>query len=234
MPSNDSVRILLAGRTGVYRTLQNALGNEPSTEMLEQFCSKEAQSVFLLFDTSGETYRRALEALFVASAEILAGEKEAMDRMEGRFTRLFVGPAGLEGNPWEAFHLSKEKTIKQVLTLEVRKAYVAQGLIPSAYPAVSDDHIAIELDFLAKLALRAEDAWAAGDIEKCSGALIASQDFINEHLMKWVPKFTAALFAAKHGAAFYQETAAVLQAFLPIDLESIDELRGALPDALKG
>lgn len=225
MSEMDTVRIVLSARAGVYRALQNVLGNEPSTEMLEQLSGDAARSVFLLFDAGQGAYAQAAERLFAASAECLSGGEEGLSSLEGRFTRLFVGPGGTEGNPWESFYLNTDKTIRQGVTLEVRRDYVAQGFIPRAYPCVSDDHIAIELDFLAKLAERAETAWAAEDTAKALEALEASEAFLREHLAQWAGLFALALGGAKHGAAFYQEAAEVLEAFIPIDLEALADIQ---------
>jgi TorA maturation chaperone TorD len=228
MSDRDNVRVLLSARAGVYRTLQNALGNEPSMEMLEQLSGDGVQSVFLLFDTGQGAYRQAITKLFSVSQEYCAGGIEALSTLEDRFTRLFVGPGGTEGNPWESFYLNSDRAIRQGVTLEVRKAYVAQGFIPQAYPRVSDDHIAIELNFLAKLAQRAEEAWADDDPTKALEALGASEAFLHGHLMKWANSFSGALSKAKHGASFYQETAEVLEAFMPLDLEALADLRNAI------
>ncbi len=230
MSDMDNVRILLAARAGVYRALQNALGNEPSIEMLEQLSSDDVKEVFLLFDSGQENYKQTVENLFAVSAEYVHGGESAITALEGRFTRLFVGPGGTEGNPWESFYLNTDKTIRHGVTLEVRKNYVVQGLIPQAYPTVSDDHIAIELDFLAKLAGRAEEAWMDGDIATTYNNLKASEDFLCEHLAKWVDLFCAALGSAKHGASFYLETAKVLEAFTIIDLEVLCDIQDAIQE----
>jgi TorA maturation chaperone TorD len=227
MLSDDNISILLAGRTGVYRTLQNILGNEPSKEMLEQLSAKATQSVFLLFDNEEDGFKPLLETLFSAAEECLNHGSEALDRLESGFTRLFVGPGAVEAPPWESFYVRGEKAIKQRTSLEVRKAYVAQGLIPAAYPSVADDHIAIELDFLTRLAQRASDAYAINDVPATLLAVDASEMFLREHLLKWVSAFASAVANARH-ASFYQETAAVLEAFLPIDLEALADLQNAL------
>ncbi|MDR1183202.1 MAG: molecular chaperone TorD family protein [Coriobacteriales bacterium] len=196
--------------------------------MLEQLTGTAAPSVFLLFDTGQEGYREAVESLFAVSAQYFEGGEEALTALEGRFTRLFVGPGGTEGNPWESFYLNTDKAIRQGVTLEVRKDYVAQGFIPQAYPSISDDHLAIELDFLAKLAKRAEEAWVDNNATKTLDALEASEAFLCEHLMKWVGLFSTALSKAKHGASFYQEVSKVLEAFIPIDLELLTDIRNAI------
>jgi TorA maturation chaperone TorD len=94
---------------------------------------------------------------------------------------LFVGPGRVEANPWESTYVSSDNTIFQKVTLEVRKAFVSQELLPAAYPNVADDHIALELDFMAALAGRADDAYRAADCQKFRTALEASRDFLDKH-----------------------------------------------------
>lgn len=230
MSNKENIQVLLAARAGVYRTLQNVLGNEPSREMLEQLLGDATGHVFLLFDTGEDAYRQAVERLLAVCREHYEGGEEALSTLEGRFTRLFVGPGGTEGNPWESFYRNTDKAIRQGVTLEVRKAYVAEGFIPRAYPSVSDDHIAIELDFLAKLAERAEQAWTEDDAAQTLSVLEASERFQREHLLQWVSQFSSALAKAKHGASLYQEAAGVVEAFLPLDLEALSEIRGVLAE----
>ena len=228
MSNIDSVWVLLSARAGVYRILQNVLGNEPSTELLEQLSGTDTQNVFLLFDTGQDSYLQSAKSFFAVSAEYLAGGEDALSTLGGRFTRLFVGPGGTEGTPWESFFLNQDKMLRQGVTLEVRKAYVSQGLIPRAYPSVSDDHIAIELDFLTKLAERAEKTLREGDAAQTLEALEASEVFLREHLIKWIHLFTSSLSQAKHGASFYLEAAQVLERFIPIDREAIAEIKKTL------
>ena len=225
MPTIDSTQIILSARAGVYRTLQNVFGNEPTTDMLEQITGSAVKSVLSFFDNDMDVYRESIDRLFASAEECLKGGSEALSKLEGRFTRLFVGPGGTEGIPWESYYLSTDKMLFQKEALEVRKAYIEQKLIPRSYPNVSDDHIAIELDFLAKLAERAEGAWNAGDAAETLKGLTASEEFLRDHLAKWVGPFRHALGKAKHGAAFYYEAAFALESFIPIDLDVIAEIR---------
>jgi TorA maturation chaperone TorD len=229
MSNTDAIRVLLAGRSSMYRLCQIVLGNEPSKEMLEQLVSDSAQQVFLLFDDGQEEFLKATQTLRVKSTEFLNGGEGALDKLIDAFTGLFVGPGMPEAPPWESYYLNTHHTLFEKTTLEVRIAYVDQGLLPAAYPHVADDHIGIELDFLARLAERAEASYEKGDTTAVKGALSASKAFIKEHLAKWVPDFMAMLAKTKH-SDLYLETATLLVSFLSVDLEALNELQIALEE----
>jgi TorA maturation chaperone TorD len=226
-PTENSVSILLAGRAGVYRILQNLLGNEPSEETLQQLKSAATHDVLSLFATEEGEYKQALDALLAEAAVCCSGGIEAIERLSSGFTALFVGPGKVEADPWESFYLSRDNTLFQSITLEVRKAYVAQGLLPQAYPNVADDHVALELDFMARLAERLESAFESNDSHKAGEYLFASESFIHEHLTRWIPAFAEVIRKARH-SYFYHEAGAVLAAFLPIDLQVLGEIQEVL------
>jgi TorA maturation chaperone TorD len=225
-PVENSVSILLAGRAGVYRILQNILGNEPSEETLSQLEDTAARDVLSLFATEGE-YGQILDALFTESAIRRLDGPDAIERLNNEFTALFVGPGKVEADPWESFYLSRDNTLFQSITLEVRKAYVAQGFIPQRYPNVADDHVALELDFMTRLAERLASAFETHDSRATADYRFASESFIREHLINWVPAFANALRKAKH-ARFYHKAGDLLEAFLPIDLRALSEIQEVL------
>jgi len=100
-------------------------------------------------------------------------------------------------------------------TLEVRNFYRSQGFIPAEYPHVADDHLAIELDFMAQLALRMLEAAQANDEEVYKNSLVASREFLDEHLLKWVPQYVVDL--QEEQAVFYPLVVRALQLFLQKD-----------------
>jgi TorA maturation chaperone TorD len=225
MTTNESIEVFFAARAAIYRILQNLLGNEPSIEALKQLVSPTSRELFFLFVSDGDDLHVAFDALLIATEHGLKDKVVFIDKLSDSFTHLFVGPGKMEADPWESLHLNKENILFQYSTLEVRKAYVAQGLIPQSYPHVADDHIALELDFMAQLAKRLLKAHEAGDYERVQMALAASKDFLDAHLLVWVPSFVDRLLHARH-AEFYSKVGAVLAAFLPLDREVIDEIEG--------
>lgn len=229
MPGTDAVHVLLAGRAGVYRILQNIMGNEPRAEMLVELSDGSAQEVFRVFAEGHGEYVRSTQALITRAQELASGGAEALDKIDSGFTRLFVGPDTPEATPWESYFLGGERTLFGKITLEVRHAYRQQRLLPAGYPNAADDHIAIELDFLARLAERAEASYVDGESSATVESLAASKKFLQEHTTKWVHLLASKIRESKY-SDFYSEAVAVLVAFLDIELEAIDELCDALSE----
>lgn len=113
---------------------------------------------------------------------MIAGAAAAPDQraLAADYQQLFVGPGHLPAPPWESVYRTEERLVFDWPTLLVREAYGEMGLrLPE--PAEPDDHIGLELLFMAVLAERE----AAGD-----AAAAAAQDaFLREHLLAWAPTF---------------------------------------------
>jgi TorA maturation chaperone TorD len=223
MAVDESIRILLAGRAGAYRIFQNLLGNEPTTGMLEQLLSPASQEVLGLFAVDDGEYQSALDGLFLETNHYLYGTDNSTSQIEDNFTRLFVGPGKVEVSPWESMYTTNETVLFQPATLEVRKAYVASGFIPQAYPHVADDHIALELDFMAQLAAKLSERYESGDVETALLVLGSSYGFLNSHLLLFAANFAAALSRAKHGF-WYRKVGRALAVFLTIDAQALGEI----------
>ena len=171
-------------RQALYGALYGVFANEPSAELLASLEGTELQT--LVDALMGERGAKPLAALAEAAARAQGAGEASVDRLEGAYNRLFVGPAKPEAGPWESLHRGKEGTLFCQTTLDVRRCYVEQGLIPQSYPYVADDHVALEIDFVRRLGERARDAWAAGDRDAAAGALAASREFLSDHLGVWV------------------------------------------------
>ncbi len=224
MKTNENITVLLAARAAAYRILQNIFGNEPNMEGLNSLNSQASRDVLGLV---AEGENPSAPSLFLAVERCLQGKEEQLDQLKVSFTRLFVGPGNMEAPPWESLYLSKESSLFQASTLEVRKAYVAQGFIAQSYPNVADDHIGLELDFMARLAEKAAESFSAGDTVVTKEYLIASASFLDQHLLVWIPLFVAVLTKADH-ADFYREAGAVLEELLSVDQRSIQEVLSAI------
>jgi TorA maturation chaperone TorD len=227
MSANESVAVLLAGRAAVYRVVQNLLGNEPNKETLRQIIDQDTQKVLTLFSQGSDEYQQALRSLFSILEENLKDEPAFLNQLENNFTRLFVGPGKVEADPWESVYLRKDAALFQPSTLEVRKAYVTQGFIPQQYPNVADDHIALELDFMTRVAEEADAAFATDNNIATQKYLNASRDFLTQHLLVWAPSFAKTLREAQH-SYFYRNVGNLLEAFLPLDLQALEEILATL------
>ncbi len=127
-----------------------------------------------------------------AGLALLAAYCERWDRAQlgaltWDFNRLFVGPGEMLAPPWESVHRSKTKLTFQEPTLQVRALYEAFGVQAPALHREPDDHLALELAFLATLSERAVEAGERGNGEQLEGCLRAQQAFLRDHLLAWAP-----------------------------------------------
>ncbi len=116
-----------------------------------------------------------------AGLAVLARSTEDETLVKRDYNRLFVGPDRLKAAPWESVHRSEEKLLFEEETLQVRAAYREFGLAAPRLNQEPDDHIGLELEFLATLATRALD-----DPELSGRYLAAIEEFLSDHLLQWV------------------------------------------------
>lgn len=108
---------------------------------------------------------------------------EELENLIWEYTRLFIGPYKLPCPPWESVYTSAKKLMMQEAYDEVRSFYMRAGLTIEDF-GIMPDHIGVELHFLAVLLQTAKS-----NPEKETFYRNLTQDFIAEHIMKWVPQF---------------------------------------------
>lgn len=101
------------------------------------------------------------------------------------YTRLFLGPYRLPCPPWESVYASPKKLLMQE-AYDTVKAMYAQAGVEVGDPNVLADHVGAELNFQAILLERADRAAADEQTYRQR-----AEQFRNEHLRNWIPRFTA-------------------------------------------
>ena len=143
------------------------------------------------------------------------------EALKDEYTRLFIGPGSLQAPPWESAYVSKEKLLFTTDTQAVRNYYRGAGLMCEAYPHVADDHIALELDFLRALGESEIEYRGAGDERMFWKAIQYQQDFLRDHLLKWVGLYEKALAAAAPTSP-YAACVAALVLFVEMDYKKLE------------
>lgn len=206
---------LWAARLVLYALFQKAFGAEPDDvlfDLVKGEVASEACDVFAaeLDEEEGRMFRAAFDRLRVDAATAWTRSPEGV---RADYTRLFVGPAALPAPPWESVH--RQGALFQTSTLEVRRAYAAQGLAAEGSPRVADDHLAMELDFMRTLCSRALASLRSGDVQCAERCIEAQRTFLDEHLLVWTGSFAAAL--AREEASVYAGSGTLLALFVQLD-----------------
>lgn len=216
MDEHEALAMLLRSRGLMYAMLSRCFGNAPDEAMLDILSSPEFDQICSVLDDEEGT-------LSLLRAEVEAeGAKLGLDECRREYTACFIGPKTLV-SPWESVYITGEELIFQPCTLSVREAYRSEGFEASNGAHEPDDHIATEVDFLAKLAERASEEFADDESEIALSTLEASNAFLNEHLGVWIGAFSNALESAELDGSFYWRIARFAVAFIDNDKALLEE-----------
>ena len=215
----EACELLLVNRNVLYQLLYKAFAREPDDDFLDLLTSEYTGGGFALL--GGEVLEEV--PAFLQKLQSERSEEGMLDRIREEYTRLFIGPLEMEAPPWESVYTGEEGMLFQESTLKVRECYRRFGLLPEAYPRVADDSLALELGFMAELAKRSAEASENADAAERNRNLRGSLDFLNEHLLIWVPQLLERMAGTKTDW-LYPRLVRVLDSFLKKDRETLIDL----------
>jgi len=159
---------------------------------------------------------------------------QAYKSLAYEYADIFLNAGENPAFPYESIYESRDPLVMRESVFSVRRAYRKGGVHKSSDYKDLDDHIAVELEFLAYLITQGEkDPKRAADFQK------QQVDFLRDHLMGWVIEFCAVLSNSAQ-SAFYQGLAELTMSFLfhermlAFDLEAGKPSNEALVTAFKG
>jgi TorA maturation chaperone TorD len=146
---------------------------------------------------------------------------------------LLLGMSANPVSPFESVYTSENHLMMQEARDKAVAAYRAAGFEKSDDYHMPEDHISLELDFVAGLGNRAADAIQgaqAGLIADTDAAFAEAElamnqqiDFLKKHLLVWAPRF-GELLESRATTAFYRGVAQMLLTYLESEAAYIDEL----------
>lgn len=219
MSSSDDERHGRAALCGaaVFRALALGFG-EPGERLVE---------ALRMGDLAAEL-REAVEDLGVGGGCAAAQEVEecavavpadaTLQELRVEYARLFTGPGRPAVACYESEYLEQPRAdgrgrLGGSVAAAVEAAYLQEGVATAAGRREPPDFVAVELEFLFNLSNREADVWAAGDAAEACRLRSASERFLNEHALRWMPAFAGAVRAeSRH--PFYAALSGVLGCFL--------------------
>lgn len=210
-PADEHLAVLMADRASlgatldrfaaVFTALAGLLGAAPDAELVDRVRKVDQLAQWPVTDDGESLHGRTL---LEESAQ--AHEDATVVRRD--YNRLFFGPDRMIAPPYESVHRSEEHLVFERETMLVRAAYAEFGLAAPRLNKEPDDHIGLELSFLATLCVRGMDALDDGDDAELAHLLRGIRLFLADHLLVWAPE---CLTQAAEGATthFYQGVAAL-------------------------
>jgi TorA maturation chaperone TorD len=156
-----------------FRLLGLLLNSEPSAEILDKLADGMFDEVF---------YARDNEKVIKGHDEIRTwlnseSKERLLDEARADYMKLLVGVGKVLAPPWGSVYLNTDRLLFTEDTLKVRQFYERHGMKVVKKYKEPDDHIGIELEFLAHLCER--------------GKKDAALDFAEEFISPWVFQWNA-------------------------------------------
>lgn len=202
---NDATTMIenLHGRASWYRLLAGVFAEEPQAAFIRELRS--------------EVCLASLAELGVNFGDdFLAVPEEALlEELAAEYTMLFVAPGGFP--PMESVRL--QGGLQQSAINEARDAYAAEGFVmQSGRFAAFDDHLAVEMQFVAALLQRQAEELESDNADELQRLEKSIKRFWSKHLGRWVRGY-AGLVEEAAAHSFYREMARLLDAFAAAELE---------------
>lgn len=168
-------------RANVYKLLSLLYHDEVSKELMAKLADREF--VKRLRAAASECRFSDLGKGLLKMARYLSRRHVDLYReLSYEYADLFLNAGPNPVLPYESAHATAEPVVMQASVFDVRAAYRKAGVHKSENYKELDDYIAVELEFVRYL------------LEKDDGQ--AAADYLNAHLLNWMPNFHAAFYTA--------------------------------------
>jgi putative dimethyl sulfoxide reductase chaperone len=149
-------------------------------------------------------------------------------QLDIEYAGLFLGVWQLPPHPSESAYSGNEHLIMQKARDEVLMMYRSIGLDKVSEFREPEDHIAIELQFMAYLSGKTSEALKSNNLVDTRKYLEVQRAFLNDHLAKWAPKLAADILQSAR-REFYKAIAKITEGYVRIDAETVTEMVDTLP-----
>jgi len=212
--------------------LLGILKNRESSYAFLSRIYREEVSPTLLKELAGSSHLAAEEETDGEGKQILDRFfKDLQDRdlskvtedLAAEYAGLFLNAGRKSIAPYESAYTSKEKILMQQARDEVLLGYRQEGLDRIREFPEPEDHIALEFEFMSILCRKTIECLENGDRQACLSYFTKQQQFIEKHLMTWVPYFSRDMEQAAH-SEFYLGIAKLTREYLNRDVAMISLL----------
>lgn len=229
--SKTAVLGAMAKRVFAYNLLSRVFIEEANAEFLKTVIENNLLESFPFQDRDKTLPAALTEAgFYLKDPEVLSEHNVLM--LGADFLALYVGPEKMKAGPYESMYRSQKKLLFQEHTLQVRDAYAREGYKAKNMQREPDDHMGLELDFMAKMSENAYDAARTAKYSAAKRALKSAKSFLDEHILTWVDTYVDRSIKGAD-TDFYRGMAKVLRATVKLDGDLIEEMLEAVNEQAK-
>lgn len=208
---------LMDSRANVYKVLSRSFREEMDAEFASEFAKR------FVFESDDALLAQKADAMKASLQDI---DDDAIEMLAVDFDRVFFGMGPLTARhafPYESVYTSEKGIMMQEAYAQVVHAYREQHLAKDESFTEPEDHIAVELAFMATLAERTATFLREGHEEAAEQTVMQQLSFAKEHLLNWVDIFCVDLAAAADGS-FYEHLATFTVVFVKEDAAVLEDI----------
>ena len=219
------------GRESVYAFLSRLLGKEVDEEALEMIIAAQPTVDLLASSQQTEELKEGNRLLrdFVDQAKSLKG-KEKQDLLTGlaaQYADLFLGLRSKPLLVCESAYLGQWRMYYGKPFWQVKDLYSRSGFEKRKNFLEPEDHVAVELDFMANLCRQTHLSLDEKNVENAVRYLALQKEFLMDHVVKWVPDLCEALKKTAE-SSLYKSLASLTSGFISMEAGVVDELAKTL------
>lgn len=214
--------LLMENRAYMYRLLGRIYKEEVDQELYNQLASLHFSSECDENELS-EGYRQ-FEAYFQKTY------LDALTDLAVDYARIFLGAGVSEAtvaDPYESVYTSTERLIMQDARDEVLAVYREFGLDKDEKLNIPEDHLGLELEFMAYLCQESKNALHSEDYPKVEALLQKQSFFLENHLLNWISPFCDDILKCSD-SEFYKAVAKITRGYLHLEKEILQYLDTAV------
>ena len=223
-PSDEELAAVAQRRSQAYWLLARCFAEVPSASFFDELqhsLASDAATVAVDEPLAAES------AALVTALLGVAKDEGAVQDLAMEFTRLFSGISKSYGGPPPFESIAREGAWGGDTVAAVVQAYADAGISPPLPEGAPPDHLGAELRFLALACYHEAQAWSGAERELALEWLDREQDFLDQHILPWVPGYCSALAALAH-KPLYQALLALTPLACQNDRQDIDAILKAV------
>lgn len=202
-----------------YRLLVDFLGRPPRMSLIAQWHKRVALSNTVPMSSGGRRLKNYLES--IPDHEI---RRVCYDEAE-EYERLFMG-SDAKVPTCESLYRAREEGIDAFKCIsDIRRIYMESGIVFNKLNGERDDHIALEMEFMAVMSEEMQDKLGLPD--SLLESLNLQISFLESHLLPWTERF-ASMLASATTSPLYIGLAEMMSEFLFEDLHKLRIWRAQL------
>lgn len=219
---------LMRQRQTIYAFLKRVYEKELSREFLRAMPPKMKPLLALADSLPNSESQDAVRQLVKFTNAIPSQNiDELWTKLAADYARLFLSIHKTPAHPSESVY--RDGVMMQFSRDEVLSTYWSFGIDKKTEFTEPEDHIAIELGFMMFLSEKAHQALQKGRTTEASKYIQSQQDFLEQHLLKWVPKLVDDIITAGR-TQFYKSIALLTKEFLEMDVFATKDILKELKD----